>query len=218
MALHLAGAGGSWRRAARWLLLLLAPFAAGACGAATILVFGDSISAAYGLEANRGWVALLQQRLDKEMPGRHQVVNGSLSGETTAGGVRRLPPLLAKQRPDVVILQLGGNDGLRGLPPKAMADNLRKLVTQSRQANARVLLFGMRIPPNYGRTYTEAFEKAFVTVSEEEKVPLLPFLLAGKDGQVVSLQPDGIHPTLAAQPMLLDNAWPLIRSTLKALP
>lgn len=217
MSLHLAGAGGIWRKTVR-VLLLLAPFAAGTCGAATILVFGDSISAAYGLEANRGWVRLLQQRLDKEAPGRHRVVNGSLSGETTAGGVRRLPLLLAKHRPDVVILQLGGNDGLRGLPPKAMAVNLKKMIADARQANTRVLLFGMRIPPNYGRTYTEAFEKVFVTVGKEEKAPLLPFLLAAKGGQLVPLQPDGIHPTLAAQPLLLDNAWPLVRSTLKSLP
>lgn len=214
MALHLAGMKRRWRDAVRLLLLVAAPLFAGAADAATILVFGDSISAAYGLEANRGWVAMLQQRLDKKAPGQHRVVNGSLSGETTAGGVRRLPPLLAQHRPDIVIIELGGNDGLRGQPPKAIAANLRRMIADARAAKATVLLFGMKIPPNYGRVYTEAFEKVFVTVSREEKVPLLPFFLADRGGQLVSLQADGIHPTAAAQPVLLENAWPLVERTL----
>lgn len=203
-----------WRMAAGVLVLLLAPWAAGAAQAATILVFGDSISAAYGLEASKGWVTLLQQRLDKTAPGQHRVINGSLSGETTAGGKLRLPPLLAKHKPDLVILELGGNDGLRGQAPKAIATNLRQMIATSRGSGARVLLFAIRIPPNYGRAYTEAFEKVFVTVSENEKVPLLPFFLANSRGDLVALQADGIHPTAAAQPVLLDNAWPLIRQHL----
>lgn len=203
--------------AARLLLLLVAPLMTGTAGAATILVFGDSISAAYGLEANRGWVARLQQRLDTTAPGKHRVVNGSLSGETTAGGRSRLPPLLAKHRPDVVVIELGGNDGLRGQPPKAIAANLKKMIDDARASGAKVLLFGIKIPPNYGRVYTAAFEKTFVTVSEQENVPLLPFFLSGKGGQLVRLQEDGIHPTAAAQPVLLDNAWPLIEKTLKSL-
>jgi acyl-CoA thioesterase-1 len=196
-------------------LLFLAILPARGAQAATILVFGDSISAAYGLESNEGWVARLQQRLDKVAPGRHRVVNGSLSGETAAGGVRRLPPLLAKHRPDIVILELGGNDGLRGQPPKAITANLKKMIADARAAKARVLLFAMKIPPNYGRAYTDAFEQVFVTVSREEKVPLLPFFLADKSGQLVMLQNDAIHPTAQAQPVLLENAWPLIAKTLK---
>jgi len=189
-----------------------------AARAATILVFGDSISAAYGLETGQGWVARLQQRLDQTAPGRHRVVNGSLSGETTAGGRSRLPPLLAQHRPDIVILELGGNDGLRGQPPKAIAANLKKMIADARAARARVLLFAMKIPPNYGRAYTQAFEQVFVTVSREEKVPLLPFFLADQSGQLVRLQDDAIHPTAAAQPVLLENAWPLLEKTLKQLP
>lgn len=203
-----------WQVAAAVLVLLLAPWAAGSAQAATILVFGDSISAAYGLEANTGWVTLLQQRLDEVAPGQHRVINGSLSGETTAGGKGRLPPLLAKHKPDLVILELGGNDGLRGQPPKAIAANLRQMIAASRASGASVLLFAIRIPPNYGRVYTEAFEKVFVTVSTDEKVPLLPFFLANARGDLVALQADGIHPTAAAQPVLLDNAWPLIRKHL----
>lgn len=210
--MSLPGRRSGWRIAAGLALWLLA----GAAQAATILVFGDSISAAYGMETKQGWVTLLQQRLDKTAPGRHRVINGSLSGETTAGGVRRLPPLLAKHRPDLVILELGGNDGLRGLPPKAMAANLARMVQDARAGGARkVLLFAIRIPPNYGRAYTAAFEQAFVTVSEQEKVPLLPFFLANRKGDLVALQPDGVHPTAAAQPVLLDNAWPMIEKALR---
>ncbi|HEX4870380.1 MAG TPA: arylesterase [Moraxellaceae bacterium] len=213
MSLHF-GRGG--QKVARALLVLLAPLAAGAAQAATILVFGDSISAAYGLEPAQGWVVQLQQRLDKAAPGQHRVVNGSLSGETTAGGRARLPPLLVRHRPDVVVLELGGNDGLRGLPPGAMAANLRRMVGDARAAGARVVLLGIRIPPNYGRQYTQAFEQVFTSVSQEEKVPLVPFFLAGKAGGLVPLQPDGVHPTAAAQGQLLDNAWPAIEKALKA--
>jgi acyl-CoA thioesterase-1 len=209
--MSLPGSRSGWRFAAGLALWLWA----GAAQAATILVFGDSISAAYGMETKQGWVTLLQQRLDKTAPGRHRVVNGSLSGETTAGGVRRLPPLLAKHKPDLVILELGGNDGLRGLPPGAMAANLSRMVKEARGSGAQVLLFAIKIPPNYGRAYTEAFEKAFVSVSQEQKVPLLPFFLANRKGDLVALQPDGIHPTAAAQPVLLDNAWPLIAKALR---
>lgn len=183
--------------------------------AATILVFGDSISAAYGLEVKQSWVSLLQQKLDKAAPGKHQVVNGSLSGETTSGGRTRLPPLLKKHRPDVVIIELGGNDGLRGLAPSQMAANLRQMISDARAGKADVILLGMKIPPNYGKAYTQAFEKVFVTVSQEEKVPLLPFFLDGVGGHPELVQADGIHPVAAAQPRLLENAWPLIEKALK---
>jgi acyl-CoA thioesterase I len=201
-----------------FLLLLVFTFPAGisSAQAATILVFGDSISAAYGLEVEQGWVRLLQQKLDKTAPGKHMVVNGSLSGETTSGGKARLPALLKKHKPDVVILELGGNDGLRGQPPALMAGNFKKMIADSRAAGAKVLLFGMKIPPNYGRAYTQAFEKVFVTVSTEEKVPLLPFFLEGIGGNAALVQADGIHPVAKAQPILLQNAWPLIEKALTA--
>lgn len=199
------------------VILFFLSVSAPSAQAATILVFGDSISAAYGLETNQGWVAKLQQKLEKTYPGQHRVVNGSLSGETTAGGKNRLPPLLIKHKPDLVILELGGNDGLRGHPPKTIAADLKKMIGDARAAGADVLLFAIKIPPNYGRVYSEAFEKVFVTVSQEEKVPLLPFFLVGKNGRLVELQEDGIHPTAAAQQPMLDHAWPLIQKSLKSL-
>ncbi|MFN3587463.1 MAG: arylesterase [Moraxellaceae bacterium] len=182
--------------------------------AATILVFGDSISAAYGLEANAGWVQLLQQKLDKNTAKKHRVINGSLSGETTSGGVRRLPPLLAQHRPDLVVLELGGNDGLRGQPPKMMAANLRKMIADARAAGADVILLGMRIPPNYGKAYTAAFENAFADVARETGVAFHPFFLDGVGGNPALMQRDGIHPTAEAQARLLANTWPLIEKAL----
>lgn len=207
----------------QWLALMLAQvltltFAlAGPAQAAKILVFGDSISAAYGLEVEQGWVSLLQQKLNKAAPGRHQVVNGSLSGETTAGGRKRLPPLLQKHKPDIVVLELGGNDGLRGQSPTLMADNLKAMIVAARGAGAKVILLGIKIPPNYGSAYRNAFEKVFTSVSQAEKVPLLPFFLEGVGGNAKLVQADGIHPTAEAQPQLLKNAWPLLESALKGL-
>lgn len=201
-------------RAVCVLLLLISTFPV---QAATILVFGDSISAAYGLEVEQGWVRLLQQKLDKTAPGKHQVVNGSLSGETTSGGKARLPALLKKHRPDIVVLELGGNDGLRGQPPALMSANLKKMIADARAEKAQVILLGMKIPPNYGRTYTQAFEQVFVTVAKEEKVLLLPFFLEGIGGNPALVQADGIHPVAKAQPRLLQNAWPLIEKALKGV-
>ena len=178
--------------------------------AATILVFGDSISAAYGLEAKQGWVHLLQQKLDKTTVKKHQVINGSLSGETTSGGVKRLPLMLQKHHPALVILELGANDGLRGHSPSLIESNLRQMVVAAQKSGAQVIILGMRIPPNYGKAYTQAFEKVFVTVSKEKHIPLVPFLLDGVGGKPELMQRDGIHPTAAAQQRLLDNAWPLI--------
>ena len=192
------------------LAMLAAPLQA-----ATILVFGDSISAAYGLETGQGWVQLLQQKLDKTAPGKHQVFNGSLSGETTSGGVRRLPALLAQHKPDIVIIELGGNDGLRGQSPALMEKNLRRMVTDARNAGASVILLGMKIPPNYGKAYTQAFEQVFVRVAKDSKVPLMPFFLDGVGGNAALMQRDGIHPTAAAQQKLLDNAWPLVSKAVK---
>ncbi len=178
--------------------------------AATILVFGDSISAAYGLEAKQGWVHLLQQKLDKTTVKKHQVINGSLSGETTSGGVKRLPLMLQKHHPALVILELGANDGLRGHSPSLIESNLGQMVVAAQKSGAQVIILGMRIPPNYGKAYTQAFEKVFVTVSKEKHIPLVPFFLDGVGGKPELMQRDGIHPTAAAQQRLLDNAWPLI--------
>jgi acyl-CoA thioesterase-1 len=174
-----------------------------------ILVFGDSLSAAYGIELEAGWVARLQRRLrDAGRP--HAVVNASLSGETTAGGRARLPALLAEGPFELVILELGGNDGLRGLSLAQTEDNLRIMIQAARGAGAEVLLLGMRLPPNYGSTYTEGFARIYARLAEELAVPLVPFLLDGVATDVALMQPDRIHPRAEAQPRLLDNVWPAL--------
>lgn len=178
--------------------------------AQNILLVGDSISAAFGLEISEGWVTLLEQRL-AEQGYPHQVVNASVSGDTTAGGLARLPGLLQQYQPVLVVIELGGNDGLRALPVSNMQQNLSAMVEQAEDAGAQVILLGMRIPPNYGPRYTDAFEKVFSDVAREKGVPLLPFLLEGVGGVEGMMQSDGVHPTAAAQSLLLDNAWPVIR-------
>lgn len=180
----------------------------------TILVLGDSLSAAYGLRADEGWVALLQKRLRTQGYG-YRVVNASISGETTAGGLQRLPRALELHKPDIVILELGGNDGLRGLPLTGTADNLRKMVELAKRADAEVLLLGMRIPPNYGPRYTEQFERTFRELAKREQLPLVPFFLDRVALREDLMQPDGIHPTAGAQPLLLDNLWPALRPLLR---
>ncbi len=181
--------------------------------AQSMLIVGDSISAAFGLEIEQGWVSLLEQRLEAE---NHdvEVINASVSGDTTAGGLARLAPLLERHTPDLVIIELGGNDGLRGMPPGNMQQNLSSMVEQSQAAGADVLLFGMEIPPNYGVRYTDAFRQVFVDVSETHDIPLLPFLLEPFAEDAGLMQDDGIHPTAEAQPLILDHAWPLIAAWL----
>lgn len=186
----------------------------GQVSAATIVVFGDSISAAYGLEVNSGWVAKLQQKLERLAPGKHKVINASLSGETTSGGRSRLANILQQQKPSVVILELGGNDGLRGQPPALMEQNLKAMIAQSRQYKARVLVLGMKIPPNYGKAYNQAFEAVYSKVASQEKVALVPFFLEGVGGHDDLMQADGIHPNARAQAKLLDNVWPTLESLL----
>jgi acyl-CoA thioesterase-1 len=181
----------------------------------TILVFGDSLSAAYGIAAKRGWVALLDERLQREQLD-YSVVNASISAETTAGGVSRLPGALARHRPAVVILELGGNDGLRGLPVEEMRNNLDTMIGLSKKAGARVLLVGMQVPPNYGPEYTRDFETAFGALSRRHKTALAPFLLEGMADDLRLFQPDRIHPTEEAQPMLLENVWKALRPMLKS--
>ena len=172
-----------------------------------VLVVGDSLSAAYGIPASKGWVALLQDRLaERGYP--HQVVNASVSGETSAGGLARLPRLLRQHQPEMVLIELGGNDGLRGQPPARLQQNLQKMVDMSREAGALPILMAMRIPPNYGRAYTEAFEGRFAAVAEASKVPLVPFFLADIAGDDTQFQADGIHPDVAAQPVMLEAVWP----------
>lgn len=174
-----------------------------------LLVFGDSLSAAYGIEVQDGWVALLQQRL-RAQGEPHTVVNASVSGETTAGGRARLPALLAQQRYAVVVLELGGNDGLRGLSLRQTEDNLRAMIRAAQGSGARVLLIGMRLPPNYGTTYTEAFAAIYPRLARELGVALVPFLLSEVATDPALMQPDRIHPRAEAQPRLLDTVWPAL--------
>lgn len=181
--------------------------------AATILVWGDSLSAGYGLRPQQAWPALLQTRLQHE-GFRHDVVNGSVSGETSAGGLSRLPAALARHRPDILILELGANDGLRGLPPKMLADNLGAMVTAARKAGSRVLLVGMQLPPNYGEAYNLRFQQAFTVVAHRYDVPLVPFLLDGFAARRNMFQFDGLHPTAEAQPLIVDTVWQGLRPLL----
>ena len=173
----------------------------------TILVYGDSISAAYGMEKSKGWVNLLAKRIAIDRP-HYKVVNASVSGETTGGGVTRLPKSLAFHQPDVLVLELGGNDGLRGYPISSIRDNLQIMIQQAKTSGAHVLLIGMVLPPNYGRRYTLAFEKIFSSLAEEHSLPFVPFLLDGVSTGKSLVQRDGIHPTVEAQPKLLDDVWP----------
>ena len=180
----------------------------------SILVFGDSLSAAYGIARSSGWVALLEERLKRERPD-YRVVNASIAGETSAGGRARIGEALARVHPAIVILELGANDGLRGLPVAAMKANLAAIIERSRAGGARVLLAGMKLPPNYGPDYTAAFERSFAELAERYKVALVPFLLEGFADKPEYFQPDTIHPTAQAQPLIVERVWqplaPLLR-------
>jgi acyl-CoA thioesterase-1 len=198
----------------------LAPLHARAQGpsaARKLLVVGDSLSAEYGLARGSGWVALLQARL-RQQGVIFEVVNASISGDTTSGGRSRLPALLSQHQPQVVVIELGGNDALRGLPLQMTRDNLQAMAHAARAAGARVLIAGMAVPPNYGRKYGEEFTALFGQVAKAEGAALVPFLLAGvADGpQAAQLfQPDGIHPKAEAHPRMLDNVWPVLRPLLR---
>lgn len=179
-----------------------------------MLVFGDSLSAGYGIAREHSWPALLQARLHAEkFP--HQVINASISGETTAGGKSRLPAALKRHRPQVVILALGANDGLRGLPLVHTRDNLLAMTRAAKSAGARVLIAGMRLPPNYGPDYAREFAALFARVAQQEQVALLPFLLEPVALDDTAFQPDRLHPTAAAQPAILDHLWPVLKPLLK---
>jgi acyl-CoA thioesterase-1 len=201
----------------RFLVLLILVFAGFPANADTpaILVFGDSISAGYGLaRVEQGWVGMLRAKLKDEGYG-YQVVNASVTGETTAGGLARLPRALALHHPRVVILELGGNDGLRALPIDQMRSNLGRMVDLSVDSGAQVLLLGMRIPPNYGPEFTEKFFAVFADVARDKKAPLVPFLLNDIALSPNLMQADGIHPNELGQPKLLDNVWPRLRPLLR---
>ncbi|MFP0378269.1 arylesterase [Acinetobacter baumannii] len=182
--------------------------------AKTILILGDSISAGYGIDPKQGWVQLLQKRLDQQYPKQHKVVNASVSGETTSGALARLPKLLQTYKPEVVVIELGGNDGLRGQPPQMIQKNLSQLIQLSQKQKAKVILFGMKIPPNYGTAYSKAFEYSYKTVSQKYQVKLLPFFLDGVAGQKQLMQNDLIHPNTQAQSKLLNLAYPYIKGAL----
>lgn len=182
--------------------------------AKTIMVLGDSISAGYGIEPQQAWVNLLQKRLDQQYPKQHKVVNASVSGETTSGALARLPKLLQTHKPNVVVIELGGNDGLRGQPPQMIQKNLAQLIQQSQKANATVVVLGMKMPPNYGTAYSKAFENNYKVVSQQYKVKLLPFFLEGVAGNKSLMQKDLVHPNGKAQPILLNLAYPYIKGAL----
>jgi len=209
-------ARGALAHALRVLAALLALAAAApAAAAGGVLVFGDSLSAGYGVASGRGWVDLLEARLREQGIGL-QVVNASVSGETTQGGVTRIDDALARHRPAVVVLELGGNDALRGLPLERTKRNLAEMVRRARAAGARVLLLGMRIPPNYGPEYTRRFEALYRELHEALGVAFVPFFLDGVALDAALMQDDGIHPTAAAQPRMLDNVWPALEPLLEA--
>jgi acyl-CoA thioesterase-1 len=188
-----------------FIILWLPPFTA-ASAEKSILVLGDSLSAAYGIARERGWVALLEERLKRERLD-YSVVNASISGDTSGGGRARLKPLLDKHRPAVVVLELGGNDGLRGIPVTHMKSSLTAIIRESQGAGARVLLVGVKLPPNYGEVYTSAFEAAYRELATAHRIPLVPFILEDFAGKPEFFQPDRLHPTEAAQPLMLERVW-----------
>ena len=181
--------------------------------APVILVYGDSLSAAYGMSTKQGWVTLLQEQLKAEkFP--HQVVNASISGETTSGGLTRFANTLKTHQPQMVVLELGANDGLRGLPMAEMRSNLAAMIKQSQQANAKVLLLGVMIPPNYGPRYTQQFKESFTILAQQHRLTLVPFFLQDVAGNPNYLQSDGLHPNAAAQATIMQNVWKFLRPAL----
>ena len=198
-----------WLLSAGLALLCMAQSAT----AGTVLIVGDSISAAFGLDTREGWVALLEKRLRSEGYS-DKVVNASISGDTSGGGQARLPALLAEHKPSVVVVELGGNDGLRGQSPTQLKQNLASMIDTSRAAGAKVLLLGMKLPPNYGARYTTAFAEVYSSLANEKNDGLVPFFLQGVGGVPELMQADGIHPAQGAQPTLLENAWPAIKPLL----
>jgi acyl-CoA thioesterase I len=201
-------------RAVSTLLFFIVLALPAAAAEKSILVVGDSLSAAYGIPRNRGWVALLEERLKSERID-YIVVNASISGDTSGGGRARLQPLLDKYRPDVVILELGGNDGLRGMPVGQLRTNLDAIISHAQASGARVLLVGMKVPPNYGEVYAQSFESVFRELARTRRVAFVPFLLEDFAEKPDLFQPDRIHPSEAAQPLMLERVWPGLRPLLR---
>jgi acyl-CoA thioesterase I len=196
------------------LSLLLVALAAAGAGRPTVLVFGDSLSSGYGIDVDQSWTALLQERLEHQGY-EHRVVNASISGETTEGGAARIGGALERFDPELVVLELGGNDGLRGFPPERIKANLRSVIESSQASGAAVVLLGIRIPPNYGPRYTRSFENVYRELADELGVPWIEFFMDGVAMDDDLMQDDGIHPNAEAQSVLLDNAWPVIREALE---
>ncbi|MCR4301327.1 MAG: arylesterase [Sulfuricaulis sp.] len=195
-------------------VLLLIGFFSLPAAAGALLVVGDSLSAAYGMEVQSGWVALLGKRLKRENH-EYQVINASVSGDTTANGLTRLPRLLAEHNPTIVIIELGGNDGLRGLSLEQMKHNISAMVTKAKNRRARVVLVGIQLPPNYGKSYTERFQAIYREIAADQNVALVPSLLEGVATRKDLMQPDRIHANAKAQPRLLENVWAPLRSLLE---
>lgn len=189
--------------------------AAAAPAIPVILVFGDSLSAGYGIRVEQGWVSLLAQKIEREGYG-FRIVNASVSGETSAGGLARLPHALSLHQPRIVLLELGANDGLRGLPVQQTQENLGRMIALLRQQHINVLLLGLRLPPNYGERYTSGFVAMYQSLRDQYHVPLLPFLLENVALKPDFMQADGLHPNEAGQPLLLDNVWPTLVPLLRA--
>jgi acyl-CoA thioesterase-1 len=196
-------------------LVLAAPASAQGTTSRTIVVLGDSLSAGYGIKVQEGWVNLLSQRLAAEGYG-YKVVNASVTGETTQGGVSRLPRVLELHKPEIVIVELGGNDGLRGLPLNVSRQNLQRAITLAREAGAKVLIVGMMIPPNYGARYAQEFRDIFASLAKANSLPLVPFLLDQVALKADLMQDDGIHPNAKGQPRMLENLWPRLKPLLVA--
>lgn len=200
------------RRFFAFLLLLISVHAHGT-EVPTVLVFGDSLSAGFGIDVDQSWAALLQTRL-QDQGYEHRVVNASISGDTTESGAARIGQALKTFSPSLIILELGGNDGLRGIPPVRMKGNLEKIVNSSKDSGAAVVLLGIRIPPNYGQRYIEDFDSTYREVADELDVPWIEFFMDGVALNEELMQADGIHPNAQAQPILLENAWPIISEAL----
>ena len=202
-------------RLIKFVLLLCFMLSGAAHAAPVILVFGDSLSAGYGLAAHQAWPDLLQRRLDTHTDNKWQVVNASISGETSAGGLSRLPAALVKYQPRIVILALGANDGLRGQPVANMQANLSSMIKRIRQSGAQIVLVGIRLPPNYGMAYTQKFQQVYTSLAQQYHIALLPSLLTGVETKPELFQSDGLHPIAAAENQVVGNVWTVLLPLLK---
>ena len=194
--------------------ILIALVAITAQAAQTIVIFGDSLSAAYGIQSNKGWVALLESKL-KQQNSEYKVINASISGETTSGGLTRFDQMLKTHQPEIVVIELGANDGLRGLSLNEMQSNLNSMIAKAKAKNATVMLLGIKIPPNYGIQYAQKFSAIYATLAQKYDLNLVPFFLDGVAGNRKLIQDDGLHPNAVAQAKLLENIWPKLEELLK---